>query len=220
LFVVFLLYFLANITFENLLSNFLAECHYHTFLRMNFPIKYTPATRTSSPLTVNCTADSRLTQIPLLSFQPAQKAAGWSSMFYNSIVYSNAISIFSKQWKPSVRPLSTISIRIYSTKWKIRCSKSRDRTRQWSVSSESSGRHRRESLSLLSSHLHCFHYESGSKDYLTEEIHPSEKKRANPAWPADRSISRIKLRRVAMRCENHHVRFLRQLWLQEASSFL
>lgn len=40
-------------------------------------------------------------------------------MFYHSIAYFNAISIFSKQWKPSVRPLSTISIRIYSTKGKI-----------------------------------------------------------------------------------------------------
>lgn len=40
-------------------------------------------------------------------------------MFYHSITYFNVISIFSKQWKPSVRPLSMISIRIYPTKGEI-----------------------------------------------------------------------------------------------------
>lgn len=146
----------------------------------------------SNPLTVNRIADSRLTRSHFFHFNSLGKPQ--VDLQRSTILqYSDAISIFCKQWKPSVRPLSTISIRIYLTKGETdarRAGRDGD-TRWWNVSS---GKHRRESLSLLSSHLHCFHYESGNEDYLTEEIHPSEKKRASPAWKADRSINGIKLR--------------------------
>lgn len=158
-----------------------------------------PNCTSCNPLTVNCIVDSRLTRSHFFHFNPRGKPQ--VDLQRSTILQcSNAISIFGKQWKPSVRPLSMISIRIYLAKGKTDARRTgRDGgTRWWNVSSESSGRHRRESLSLLSSHLHCFHYESGSKDYLTEKIHPSEKKRAIPAWPADQSISRIKLWWVAM----------------------
>lgn len=55
----------------------------------------------------------------------------------------------------------------------------------------------RGSLSLLSVRSHCFHSESTSRDYLTGEIHPSEKRDCRPSsMPGARSSGPITAREI------------------------
>lgn len=100
------LYFLIDKYNQNFVYGFLVEYHYR-FSSHKFPncISY------YNPLIVN-RADSRM-RSHFFHFDRHRKP---QVDLQHSTAYSDAISIFGKQWKPSARPLSTISIRIYPVK--------------------------------------------------------------------------------------------------------